>query len=115
MPSNCTFCRIANGEAEAEIVHQDEALTAFRDIAPQAPTHIVLIPNRHIPSLNEAEEDDGEVLGAMLLAARQIAQEEGLARPGYRLIINTGRDAAQSIQHLHLHILGGRRLSWPPG
>ncbi|MGC9521005.1 MAG: histidine triad nucleotide-binding protein [Anaerolineae bacterium] len=115
MTAGCRFCRIAEGKEDAEIVYQDEILTAFRDIAPQAPTHILLIPNRHIPSLNAAEEDDRAVLGAMLLAARQIAHDEGLDRDGYRLVINTGRDAGQSVRHLHLHILDGRQLSWPPG
>ncbi len=112
---DCAFCRIAQGQQEAEIVHQDDRVTAFRDIAPQAPTHIVVIPNRHIPSLEAANEEDVALLGAMFLVAQQVARDEDLDRDGYRLVCNTGPDAGQSVLHLHLHILGGRRLGWPPG
>jgi histidine triad (HIT) family protein len=115
MPSECTFCRIASGEAPADVVYHDAVVTAFRDIAPQAPTHIVLIPNRHIPSMAEVDERDADDLSAMLLAAREIAAAEGLDGRGYRLVINTGANAGQSVPHLHLHILGGRRMRWPPG
>jgi histidine triad (HIT) family protein len=111
----CVFCRIVQGQQEAEVVYQDDRVSAFRDIAPQAPTHIVLIPNRHIHSLDALGEEDAGLLGAMCLVARQIAADEKLDREGYRLVINTGRDAGQSVMHLHLHILGGRRLGWPPG
>jgi histidine triad (HIT) family protein len=111
----CVFCRIAHGQQEADIVYQDDRVTAFRDIAPQAPTHIVLIPNRHIPSVGETGEEDAEVLGALLLVAGQIAADANLAHNGYRIVINTGHDAGQSVMHLHVHILGGRRLGWPPG
>lgn len=111
----CIFCRIASGELTAKIVYQDDLLTAIRDANAQAPTHILLIPNRHIPGLNELSEGDGAVLSAMLLAASVIARAEGLADSGYRLVINQGRDAGQSVFHLHIHLLGGRRMSWPPG
>ena len=115
MPSDCIFCRIVRGEAPADIVYQDDVVTAFRDIAPQAPTHIVLIPNRHIENLSELDEQDADDLGAMLLVAQNIAATEGIEDRGYRLVINTGVNAGQSVPHLHLHILGGRRLRWPPG
>ncbi|MGC9349652.1 MAG: histidine triad nucleotide-binding protein [Anaerolineae bacterium] len=112
---NCVFCRIAEGEEEARVVYRSDQVTAFHDIAPQAPTHIVLIPNRHIESLVATTDEDTELLGAMLNRARQIASDEGLDADGYRLVINTGADAGQSVPHLHLHILGGRRMKWPPG
>ncbi len=109
------FCRIVRGEAPADVVYQDDVVTAFRDIAPEAPTHILVIPNRHIPSMTEVDEQDADDLGAMLLAAHKIATAEGLDGRGYRLVINTGVDGGQSVRHLHLHILGGRRLRWPSG
>ena len=115
MVARCVFCRIAQGESEARIVYQDDVITAFEDVAPQAPAHILIIPNRHIGSLNETSEDDHDLLGAMLLVARQVAEQAGLASSGYRLVINTGRDGGQSVAHLHLHVLGGRRMHWPPG
>jgi len=115
MATRCTFCRIARGEAEARIIYQDDAITAFEDAAPQAPTHILVIPNRHIGNLNEAGGDDRDLLGAMLLVARQVAAQAGLSNAGYRLVINTGADGGQSVPHLHLHVLGGRRMRWPPG
>lgn len=112
---SCIFCRIARGEEDAGIVYHDDTITAFRDIAPQAPTHIILIPNRHIRSLNEVNAEDVAVLGAMFLTARQIAVSEYLDASGYRLVVNTGSNAGQSVDHIHMHILGGRRLGWPPG
>jgi histidine triad (HIT) family protein len=111
----CTFCRVVSGELSAKIVYQNDLLTAIRDSNPQAPTHILLIPNRHIPGLNELSEGDGAVLSEMLLAASVIAHDEGLADSGYRIVVNQGRDAGQSVFHLHIHLLGGRRMSWPPG
>lgn len=111
----CLFCRIIAGELTAKIVYRDNLLTAIRDTNPQAPTHILLIPNRHIPGLNELSDDDGAVLSAILLAAPAIAHNEGLAVSGYRLVVNQGRDAGQSVFHLHIHLLGGRRMRWPPG
>jgi histidine triad (HIT) family protein len=111
----CVFCRIAQGQQEADIVLQDDKMTAFRDIAPQAPTHILLIPNRHIRGLDATNEEDEGLLGAMFLAAGKIAADQNLDRDGYRLVVNTGPKAGQSEMHLHIHILGGRRLGWPPG
>lgn len=115
MSDTCIFCRIARGEAPARLVYQDERFTAFHDAAPQAPLHILIIPNRHMTNLNEALATDAGWLGELLLLARQLAAEMGLAEPGYRLVLNTGRQAGQSVHHLHLHLLGGRRLGWPPG
>lgn len=112
---NCIFCKIAAGNLPARIIHQDDQVTAFHDLHPQAPTHILVIPNRHIPSLNHASEDDEALLGHLFSVARQTAQSQGIAESGYRLVVNTGADAGQSVFHIHMHILGGRRMHWPPG
>ena len=113
--SNCAFCRIVNGEAPAKVIYRDEAVTAFRDIRPIASTHILIVPNRHIASVNELEPGDEALVGHMFTAAKQIAAQEGLSERGYRLIMNTGADAGQTVFHLHLHVLGGRPMHWPPG
>lgn len=110
----CAFCRIAAGEESARIVYQDNDVTAFRDRNPQAPTHVLIIPNEHIESVRDIEDRDVDVLGKLFLVARRIAQEEGLTA-GYRLVVNTGSQAGQSVHHLHMHLLGGRPMSWPPG
>jgi len=111
---DCAFCRIAAGEESARIVFQDEEITAFQDQNPQAPTHVLIIPNDHIESVKKIDAGDAGLLGRLFVVARQIAQEEGLTA-GYRLVVNTGRQAGQSVQHLHMHLLGGRPMSWPPG
>jgi histidine triad (HIT) family protein len=113
MPDTCLFCRIVRREIPAAVVWEDEHSLAFRDIDPKAPTHLLVIPKRHIASLNEA--DEAAPLGRLLLAAREIAEAEGIAEQGYRTVINTGAGAGQTVFHLHVHLLGGRRLSWPPG
>jgi histidine triad (HIT) family protein len=109
----CLFCRIVRREIPASIMWEDEHALAFRDIDPKAPTHVLVIPKRHFASLNEAT--DAPMLGRLLLAAREIAEGEGLAESGYRTVINTGGDAGQTVAHLHVHLLGGRRMKWPPG
>jgi histidine triad (HIT) family protein len=114
-PSGCLFCKIAAGDVPADVVHDDERLLAFRDIAPQAPVHVLVIPREHVASLGEAEDGHSDVLGEMLLLARDLAVAEGIAEAGFRTVINTGRDGGQSVGHLHLHLLGGRSLGWPPG
>lgn len=108
------FQRIADGEIPAELLHQDEHCVAFRDIAPQAPTHVLVVPRRPIPRLGEAASDDQALLGHLLLTAAKVARELGL-RDGFRLVINHGRDGGESVPHLHVHLLGGRALGWPPG
>lgn len=113
MATDCLFCRIASGSIPAKLVYQDEQLVAFRDINPVAPTHILLIPRQHVASLDEAQ--DASLLGALLLAAGRLARAEGLAETGYRVVTNTGANAGQSVAHLHLHVIGGRSMSWPPG
>lgn len=115
MASECLFCRIMAGEIPSERVYQDEELYAFRDINPVAPTHILVIPRKHITSLAEAGDEDEALLGRMMLCGRRLAAEEGLNDEGYRCVINTGEHGGQSVFHIHLHVLGGRGFSWPPG
>ncbi len=112
---NCIFCRIAAGEIKAKVVRQDEDTVAFRDLNPQAPTHVLVIPRRHIPSTNVLESGDAELVGKLFLAAKEIAAEAGVAASGYRMVMNAGPNAGQSVEHIHLHVLGGRGLAWPPG
>lgn len=112
--SSCSFCNIAAGRAPARIVYRDDDVVAFHDTAPQAPTHILVIPTRHVPSIAALTEADRELAGRLLLAAARIAEAAGL-RGGYRLVTNAGRQGGQSVEHLHIHILGGRQMRWPPG
>jgi histidine triad (HIT) family protein len=114
MPERTLFQKIENGDIPAEIVYQDEVCFAFRDIAPQAPTHILVVPRKPIPTLDDLEEGDAKIVGGMFLAAKQIAASEGLDS-GWRAVFNCGRDASQTVFHIHLHLLGGRKLGWPPG
>lgn len=109
------FERIAAGEIPADIVRKDDEILAIRDINPQAPVHILIIPRRVIPRIGDATDADAALLGRLLLAAREIAEEQGLGETGYRLVLNNGPDAGESVPHLHLHLLGGRPMDWPPG
>lgn len=111
----CLFCRIVHGEVPADVVHETEHVLAFRDISPQAPTHVVVIPKRHVASLAEVEDDDIALLGEVLIAARDVARGAGVDEAGFRVVANTGDDGGQTIHHLHVHVLGGRALGWPPG
>lgn len=112
--ADCIFCGIAAGEMNADEVHRDEHVVAFRDIDPQAPTHILVIPRRHVDSMVEAA-DDPHLLSRVFSAARDIARGEGLEASGYRLVTNVGEHGGQTVPHLHVHVLGGRALRWPPG
>jgi histidine triad (HIT) family protein len=112
---NCLFCKIAAGEIPAQLVYEDDRAVAFRDINPQAPTHVLVIPREHLASLADAEDGQESLLGHLLLAAARVARAGGLAESGYRTVINNGAGAGQSVFHLHLHVLGGRPLQWPPG
>ena len=112
---DCLFCRIAAGEIPADLVHQDDQVVAFRDINPQAPVHVLLIPRRHVASALELGEGDGELLGRLFAVAGDVARREGVAETGFRVVTNTGANAGQSVRHLHFHLLGGRSLHWPPG
>jgi len=111
----CIFCQIAAGERSATMVYQDDVVVAFRDTNPQAPTHILIVPREHITGPSDLDETHALVAGHMLVVAAQIAREQGLAADGYRLVLNQGQHGGQSIFHLHLHLLGGRRMRWPPG
>jgi histidine triad (HIT) family protein len=110
MPDECIFCHIIQGKAPARIVYQDNTVTAFWDIAPRTPVHLLIVPNRHIESLDALDETDSGLLEKMVLTARRLAGEQGIQENGYRLVINTGADAGQSVSHLHLHLIGGRRM-----
>ena len=113
--AQCIFCRIASGEVPADIVYQDETVVAFRDLNPQAPVHILLVPRQHIASLNALSEECETLIGHLTHIAVSLARQEGIADEGYRLVANCGPQAGQSVAHLHFHLLGGRDLRWPPG
>lgn len=111
----CLFCRIAAGDIPAKLVYEDEDVLAFHDINPQAPTHILVIPRRHIPSLDEMQAADVEAVGRTIHRATEIARDQRVSDEGYRLVINQGEAAGQTVFHIHVHLLGGRNLKWPPG
>jgi histidine triad (HIT) family protein len=113
--NDCIFCRIAAGTIPAQVVREDADTIAFRDLDPKAPVHVLVIPKRHIATVNDVEPSDRDVMGALFVAAREIAEGEGVAADGYRLVMNAGAAAGQSVGHIHLHVLGGRPLRWPPG
>jgi histidine triad (HIT) family protein len=113
--SSCLFCSISAGDIPCTEVFADEDFLAFRDIDPKAPVHILIIPRRHIASLDELAAKDADLAGRLMVRAAAIARDEGLAPDGYRFVVNCGRDGGQTVDHLHLHILGGRALQWPPG
>ena len=113
MANDCLFCRIVRGEIPATIVAENAHCVAFRDINPQAPTHVVIVPRAHVASLNDAK--DSAMIGELALMAGAIARTEGIAESGYRTVVNTNADAGQTVFHLHLHLLGGRQMGWPPG
>lgn len=115
MTDACLFCRIAKGELGTRFLYEDTDVVAFADLNPQAPVHALCIPRRHIASLGDSTAEDDAVLGKLLAAARTVARDLGVADSGYRTVLNTGSHGGQSVQHLHAHVLGGRRLGWPPG
>lgn len=113
--SECLFCRIVAGEIPADLVTEGDDWVAFRDVNPQAPTHVLIVPRRHIATLDDLEPSDAPLMGSLVAAAAGIARDEGVVEGGYRLAANCGAGAGQSVFHLHLHLLAGRRFSWPPG
>lgn len=115
MSSSCIFCRIAEYELAATIVYDDEQTIAFRDLHPKAPIHILIIPKTHVPSVNAVEADHAMALGNLFIAAKSIAESEGVAKTGYRLVVNNGSNAGQTVDHIHMHLLAGRPMTWPPG
>jgi histidine triad (HIT) family protein len=115
MNDDCLFCKIVAGEVSSEKVYEDQRVTAFRDINPVAPTHILIVPNKHIASVNELSADDEALVGHLFTTAKDLAEREGIAESGYRLIINTGPDGGQEVYHLHLHLIGGHKMRHPMG
>jgi histidine triad (HIT) family protein len=114
--ADCLFCKIVAGDIPAKIVKRSDDVLAFRDVDPKAPVHVLVIPTKHVPAVRDSKGADGErLLGRLLAFAAEVASELGLDRDGYRVVTNTGKNAGQSVDHLHFHVLGGRRLTWPPG
>ena len=111
----CLFCRISAGEIPSEFLYETPGVVAFRDISPQAPTHILIIPRKHIPSVAELDVGDAQVMGELFLAAQELARQEGIDESGYRMVMNAGADAGQAVFHIHMHLMGGRGMGWPPG
>ena len=112
---SCLFCKIINREIPSSIVYEDDRVLAFNDINPQASTHVLVVPKRHIPTLNDLHADDDGIVGELVRRAAAIAAERGIDAAGYRTVFNTNRDAGQTVFHIHLHLIGGRSLAWPPG
>ncbi|WP_437689312.1 histidine triad nucleotide-binding protein [Sorangium sp. So ce176] len=111
----CLFCKIANKEIPSKVVLEDEHLLAFHDVNPQAPTHVLVIPKRHVAGIGQAAAEDEAILGRLLLAARRVAELTGIVESGFRTVVNNGANAGQTVFHLHVHVLGGRPMAWPPG
>ncbi|MGA7733231.1 MAG: histidine triad nucleotide-binding protein [Chloroflexia bacterium] len=111
----CIFCKLAKGQVRAEIILQDDKIIAFKDIHPQAPAHALVVPRKHITALWDTDHEDEPMLGRILTACNEVAQELGISDSGYRVVVNSGPDAGQSVDHLHFHVMGGRELAWPPG
>ena len=115
MSEDCIFCKMVSGEIKPDIVYETDNVLAFRDLNPQAPTHVLLIPRQHIATLDELQEADSDLIGEIVLAATEVARKEGIAERGYRLVVNHRADGGKTVFHLHYHLLGGRVMNWPPG
>lgn len=113
--TDCLFCKIRDGEIPSETVYENDDILAFKDVNPHSPTHILIVPRKHIATINDLEDDDAEIMGKMMLAAQDISSFEGIAEAGYRLVINCNADAGQTVYHIHMHLMGGRNMAWPPG
>ncbi|MFT3928880.1 MAG: histidine triad nucleotide-binding protein [Spongiibacteraceae bacterium] len=113
--SDCLFCKIAAKQIPAKVIYEDEKVIAFRDINPQAPVHVLVIPKQHISTVNEMQEEHAPLVGHMVFTGQRLAQAEGIAEDGYRLVMNCNEDGGQTVFHIHLHLLGGRSMRWPPG
>ena len=115
MTQDCLFCKIAKGEIPSDFVYEDDSVVAFRDINPQAPLHVLVIPRQHVEKISQLEQNDTALVARMIAAANCIAAEQNIAENGYRLVLNCGADGGQEVYHIHLHLLGGRKMNWPPG
>ena len=113
--TDCLFCKMVSGDIKPDVVYEDDGVLAFRDVNPQAPMHVLIIPKAHISTANDLDEDNVDIIGQMYLAARKIANDEGVSEAGYRMVMNCNAGAGQSVFHIHLHVLGGRQMIWPPG
>ncbi len=113
--ADCIFCQIVQHKMQAKVVYEDNEIIAFRDISPQAPVHILIVPKKHIPSVNDLSEVDDVLIGRIHRVSKKIAKDESCVETGFRLVLNTGPDAGQAVEHLHFHLFGGRKFSWPPG
>jgi len=113
--SDCLFCKMVSGEIKPDTVYEDDDVLAFRDINAQAPTHVLVVPKRHIATINDLNNDDAELVGQLYLAAKRVAELDGIAEDGFRTVMNCNAGAGQSVFHIHLHVLGGRSMQWPPG
>jgi histidine triad (HIT) family protein len=113
--SDCLFCKMVAGDIKPTTVYEDDEVLAFRDLNPQAPTHVLVIPKIHISTINDLQPDQAALIGKLFLAAQKVARDEGIAERGYRTVMNCNREAGQSVFHIHLHVLGGRAMNWPPG
>jgi len=113
--TDCLFCKMVAGEIQPDVVFENDEVLAFRDVNPQAPTHVLVIPKAHISTTNDLDADNAHIIGKLYLAAKQIAMDAGIAEPGYRMVMNCNPGAGQSVYHIHLHVLGGRAMTWPPG
>jgi len=113
--SDCLFCKMVSGEIKPDTVYEDENVLAFRDISPQAPHHVLVVPKRHISTLNDLDESDAQLVGQLSLAAAKVAEQEGVAEAGYRTVMNCNAAGGQTVFHIHMHVLAGRQLNWPPG
>jgi histidine triad (HIT) family protein len=113
--ADCVFCKMVSGDIQPDVVYEDDDVLAFRDANPTAPTHVLVIPKIHIATTNDIDADSADIVGKLYLAAKQVAQDEGIAERGYRMVMNCNPEAGQSVYHIHLHLLGGRAMRWPPG
>ncbi len=113
--NNCIFCKIINKEIKSEIVYEDDVMVVFRDINPQAPLHLLLVPKKHIQSVNDIDKNDKDLIGQIFVVAKELAKKFNVDKDGYRIVVNTGSNAGQAVLHIHFHFLAGRQFSWPPG
>ncbi|MFC1602820.1 histidine triad nucleotide-binding protein [Pseudomonadota bacterium] len=113
--TDCLFCKMVSGEIKPDVVYETDDVLAFRDVSPQAPTHVLVIPKKHYSTTNDLQSEDAELVGKLVLGAQKVAEIDGLSEQGYRMVLNCNEEAGQTVFHIHMHVLGGRRMNWPPG